>query len=65
MVTAHKTPPPSPDICIATRRDHQVSVLTEQHRPDAADVTLHHGEDFHFGRHVDQMDLAVLGAHGH
>lgn len=55
----------SPDTGIAARSYQQVSVLTEQHSPDAANMALHHCHDFCFWRHIEQMHRTVLGARGH
>lgn len=55
----------SPDTGIAARSYHQVSVLAEQHRPNAANMALHHRHNSCFWCHIKQMQHTVLGSCGH
>lgn len=55
----------SPDTCIGACSYGQVSVLTEQHLPNDANVALHHPQHFGFRAQAEKMHRSVLGAHGH
>lgn len=55
----------SPDTCVRACSYGQVSVLTEQHLPNDANVALHHPQHFGFRAQAEKMHRSVLGAHGH
>lgn len=57
--------PSSPDAGVQAPGDHQLLVLTQQHRADAPHVSLQHFQRSQLTGHVVQVEDQVLGAHGH